>query len=280
MSFREIDRIFRGEDKKEGAGVKVKRIFDRKVTEEMDPFLMMDFFDSNNPDDYKGGFPWHPHRGIETITYMISGEVYHEDTLKNKGSIKDGECQWMVSGNGIMHQELLVESEKMLGVQIWLNIAREDKMKNPSYRDLRLSDIKLVEDGRVRIISGEYKGECGPVVRDDKIKPTILDVKLDKAEEFIFETDKENTLFLFILSGEGIFDGEVLDKGNGVLYKRGDRDKTKIKSNSDDFRFLLLSGRPLKEPIAWEGPISMNTKEELDIAFDELNKHEFIKFRG
>lgn len=281
MSYRQIESIFRGEDKKEGAGVKIKRIFDRSNTLELDPFLMMDFFDSKNPDDYKGGFPWHPHRGIETITYMVKGEVYHEDTLKNKGSIGNGECQWMVSANGIMHQEMMVESEELLGVQIWLNMKKKDKMENPSYRDILVDDIPIVDDnGIIRVLSGSYKDVDGPVVRDDDINPTIVDVTIEKNCEFIYESNRENTLLLFIIDGQGLFDGELLSKGTGVLYERGKSDRINIISSDNGLRCLLLSGKPIEESIAWEGPIAMNTMEELDLAFDELNKHEFIKYRG
>lgn len=279
MEFRKIEKVFMGEDKKEGAGVKIKRIFDRKNTKELDPFLMMDFFDTREADDYKGGFPWHPHRGIETITYLIRGEVYHEDTLGHKGSIGDGECQWMVSGNGIMHQELMIESEELLGVQIWLNMAKDEKMKNPSYRDIR--NISSIEDGGdVRVLSGKYKDEEGDILRNDRINPTIIDVSLEENSEFIYDCNRDYTLFLFILDGGASLDGEVLSKGQGILYEKGKEDKIKIKSREKGLRCLILSGRPLNEPIAWEGPIAMNTKEELDLAFDELNKQEFIKFRG
>lgn len=279
---KEISIILRGEKKKEGAGVKISRIFDRKIMEEMDPFLMMDFFNLDDYKDYKGGFPWHPHRGIETITYLLKGEVYHEDTLKNSGSITDGECQWMISGNGIIHQELMQESPYILGIQLWLNMAKKDKMNNPEYRDLRVDDIKyIVEDGfEVRIIAGEYKGEKGPVVKNDNINPTIIDFNIEGNKEINYEVEEGLTTFIFVIDGEGIFDNEVLNRGNGVLYERDKGNTIELKSGENGLRAILLTGNPLKEPIAWEGPIVMNTKEELDQTFDEINRQEFIRYRG
>lgn len=281
MNIRKVEKIYKGEDKKEGAGVKIKRIFDRRSMKDTDPFLMMDFFNSKNYDDYKGGFPWHPHRGIETITYLLKGEVYHEDTLKNKGSIFDGECQWMVAGNGIMHQELMRKSPFIYGVQIWLNIFSGDKMKNPSYMDLSCEDIPVYssEDEEVKVLAGDYKGVVSKVNREDKVRPRILDINLRGRKYFNLLEKTGRTLFLFVLDGEGELEKNILKPGEGVLYKR-EGEGIVVRPKTDNFRFLILSGYPLEEEIFWEGPIAMNTMEELDLAFDELNKQEFIKFRG
>lgn len=282
MTYKNIDKILRGERKREGAGVWISRMFDRKITEDMDPFLMLDFFNTDNYDEYKGGFPWHPHRGIETITYLLKGEIYHEDTLKNKGSIKDGESQWMVSGNGIIHQELMIESPYILGIQIWLNMYSKNKMNNPEYMDIRIEDIKYIkEEGfEVRLVGGKYKDIKGPIYRNDNINPGLVDINIEPNKEIIYNVEEGYTSFVFVIDGEGSFDGENLGRGNGILYEREKGNKIKLNSTEKGLRVIILTGKPLREPIAWDGPIAMNTKEELDLAFDQLNKQEFITYRG
>lgn len=281
MTYKKIKKVFTGQRKREGAGVWIYRIFDRTTIEELDPFLLLDFFNTGNYEEYKGGFPWHPHRGIETITYLLEGEVYHEDTLKNKGSIKNGEAQWMVSGNGIIHQELMIESPYFLGIQIWLNMSREDKMKNPKYRDLTIEDITLIkEEGfEVRILAGNYKGNFGPV-RKDKIKPSILDFKIEANKSLEYKVEENYTIFVFIIDGEGIFNNKRYSIGNGILYEREKGNKIKLEASEEGLRAIVLTGKPLKEPVAWEGPIVMNSKDELDLAFEQLEKQEFITYRG
>jgi len=243
--LRTVRKIVTGKDAVDGAGVKLVRVIGYRDTAEFDPFLMLDAFDSTNPDDYTKGFPWHPHRGIETITYLISGDIEHGDSLGNSGSILDGDCQWMTAGSGIIHQEMPKASERLFGVQLWLNLPARDKMVDPQYGDIKSEDITVVdEDGR----------------------------------DWSFESQRDSTLFIYILQGEGLFDPtgmESITSKRAVLFDEGDG--FWVKAGDEGIRFLLLSGKPLKEPIAWGGPIVMNTRQELDQAFRELNENTFIK---
>ena len=268
--LRTVRKIVTGKDAVDGAGVKLVRVIGYRDTAEFDPFLMLDAFDSTNPDDYTKGFPWHPHRGIETITYLISGDIEHGDSLGNSGSILDGDCQWMTAGSGIIHQEMPKASERLFGVQLWLNLPARDKMVDPQYGDIKSEDITVVdEDGsRVRIIAFEGR----------YVKATYLDVEVAAGRDWSFESQRDSTLFIYILQGEGLFDPtgmESITSKRAVLFDEGDR--FWVKAGDEGIRFLLLSGKPLKEPIAWGGPIVMNTRQELDQAFRELNENTFIK---
>lgn len=276
---RKIKRYIQGMKTADGAGVSLRRIFGKVEAEELDPFLMMDFFDSTNPDDYIKGFPWHPHRGIETVTYLISGEIEHGDSIGNEGVINDGDCQWMTAGSGILHQEMPKPSKRMLGTQIWLNLPKKDKMTEPKYRDIRKDTIPVYEEKgkKTHIIAGRYKGEKGPleVIETD---PTFLDIELEENNEFILETQREYKVFAFLVEGEADFNvekEEMISAPMGVLYEEGE--KIKINTGEKKARIFLLMGKPLNEPIAWGGPIVMNTKEELDLAFRELKEDRFIK---
>ncbi len=240
---------------------------------------MLDAFDSVNPEDYIKGFPWHPHRGIETVTYLIRGKVEHGDSLGNRGIIKDGDCQWMTAGSGIIHQEMPKDTDRMLGVQLWVNLPSKDKMTKPKYKDI-VSEIipNIKEDnGVVKIISGAYKGIQGAIVAD-YVKPLFLDVEVEGGAKWQIKTQKKETLFIYIVQGEGYFgyddDIKVIEK-NAILFEEGDL--FAIKAGEKGVRFLLLLGQPLNEPIAWGGPIVMNTKEELKLAFEELDAGTFIK---
>lgn len=277
--IRKIKKITKGEPGVDGAGVKLVRVIGYHDTKDYDPFLMMDAFDSHNPEDYVKGFPWHPHRGIETITYLIEGEIEHQDSLGNIGSIKNGDCQWMTAGSGIIHQEMPKPSNRMLGAQIWLNLPAKYKMVPPKYGDIKHEDIPLVKEGNstVRIIAGDYKITSG-AFKAEYVKATYLDVEVEANSEWHYETEVDATLYLYILKGEGSFEpgsNEIITEKQAVLFGSGN--KIVVQSKEKGIRFLLLSAMPLDEPIAWGGPIVMNTKDELNRAFQELDENTFIK---
>ncbi len=275
---RTIKKIFPGEKVVEGAGVNLRRIFGYHDVPELDPFLLLDFFNSKDPEDYIKGFPWHPHRGIETVTYLIKGEIEHGDSLGNEGVIYGGDCQWMTAGNGIIHQEMPKESPYILGVQLWINLSEDNKMVEPRYEDITSKDIPEIEedDGIVRVIAGKYKDIEGPG-RGTSLEPVFIDVNVEKNKSFIYETDPDATVFALVVQGEGNFNKEIEETysiGTGILYNSGE--KIQVKASEEGVRFLLLSGKPIKEPVAWGGPIVMNTKEELRTAFKQLDEGTFI----
>jgi redox-sensitive bicupin YhaK (pirin superfamily) len=277
--LRTIKKIVTGKNAVDGAGVKLVRVIGYYDTKEFDPFLMMDAFDSTNPNDYIKGFPWHPHRGIETVTYLIKGDIEHGDSLGNKGSILDGQCQWMTAGSGIIHQEMPQPCDRMLGVQLWLNLPAKDKMVTPKYRGILESDIPVVDEieKKIHIIAGCYRGTKG-AIEGDYVKALYLDVELNPGSEWQLDTESEDTLFIYIIEGAASFvsDGnQRIPEKHAVLFNAGS--KFVIHAGDEGVRFLLMSGKPLNEPIAWGGPIVMNTKEELNLAFKELDDNTFIK---
>jgi len=279
QEIRTIRKIVTGRNAIDGAGVNLVRVFGYNDTKDFDPFLMLDAFDSVNPADYIKGFPWHPHRGIETITYLITGDIEHGDSLGNKGSILNGDCQWMTAGSGIIHQEMPKPCERMLGAQIWLNLPAKYKMVPPKYGDIKSENIPVVveENSKVRVIAGSYKGKEGGF-EGDYIKPLYYDVEVAPEAEWTLNTKKDNTLFIYIVQGEGNFDPKdeaSVSEKHAVIFNRGD--KFYVKASDKGIRFLLLSAKPLDEPIAWGGPIVMNTQKELDKAFKELDENKFIK---
>ena len=279
-NFRKVQKIVNGKTAIDGAGVKLVRLFGNKETEDFDPFLLMDGFDSTNPDDYIKGFPWHPHRGIETVTYLISGEIDHGDSLGNQGKIFDGDCQWMTAGSGIIHQEMPQESELIRGVQLWINLPSKYKMVEPKYRDIRNSIIPVVneENSKVKMISGQYKEREG-AIKGDYVDVTYLDVELKANSQWTMETDPQLNLFIYVLSGtcntKSTEENISIDSKNVILFTK--EKKFWIEGLENGVRFLLVAGKPLKESIAWGGPIVMNTKIELKQAFKELEEGIFIK---
>jgi quercetin 2,3-dioxygenase len=278
-TMRRINKVITGQRATDGAGVRLVRVIGHNDVKEFDPFLMLDAFDSTNPEDYTKGFPWHPHRGIETVTYLIQGDIEHGDSLGNKGSILSGDCQWMTAGSGIIHQEMPKASNRMLGVQLWLNLPAKDKMTKPQYRDILSSKIPVIEENghKVHIISGSYKGKAG-ALQGDYVKPLFMDIELKEGNAWSLEVEKDATLFVYIVSGEGCFEQnakEYISEKHAVLFNEGDT--FYAKAYGKGMRFLLLSAKPLKEPIAWGGPIVMNTKEELNQAFKEIEDGTFIK---
>lgn len=279
VHLRTIKKIITGKNAIDGAGVKLVRVFGHSDTTELDPFLMLDAFDSVDPQDYVKGFPWHPHRGIETITYLIKGDIEHGDSLGNKGSILDGECQWMTAGSGIIHQEMPKSSKRMLGVQLWLNLPAKDKMVAPNYTGIVMKDIPVVDEGaqKIHIIAGTYQGKSGAVT-GNYVKPLYLDVEMNPRSEWTVNMDEDTTLFVYILQGGGFFgpaSDELVTEKHGIVFNEGNQ--LLVKAMDTGIRFLLIAGKPLKEPIAWGGPIVMNTREELELAFKELDENTFIK---
>jgi len=276
MKYREIVKTVRGQRAVDGAGVSLVRVLGNRDVYDFDPFLMLDSFDSTDPADYTAGFPWHPHRGIETITYLINGKIEHMDSLGNKGTIESGESQWMTAGSGILHQEMPMAAERMLGFQLWLNLPKTDKMAEPAYLGITQDSIPVVEVDRakVRVLSGGYGGVSG--VQPRHIQAGILDISLPKGERLTLPTKPEETVFAFLILGDAVIDAQLISEKTAVLFGAGD--SVSVEATPDrDLRLILFSGKALHEPVAWGGPIVMNTREELDLAFEELRNGSFIK---
>jgi redox-sensitive bicupin YhaK (pirin superfamily) len=300
MSIRPVKRIAQSQPTIEGAGVKLRRAFGFGDPSEFDPFLMMDDFRGDNPSDYLAGFPWHPHRGIETITYVLAGAVEHGDSLGNRGQLGAGDVQWMTAGSGILHQEMPKGDAKgrMHGFQLWANLPSSLKMTSPRYQDIpALAIPEIVDDDGtiVRVICGDFWGKKGPV---DGIaaEPRYLDVWVPPGKRKTLPVETYRQAFAYIFEGSGVFadasqpfgvlhekqvDGEeilIREKiGNRSLVVFGGGDEVTVQAGEEGIRFLLVSGRPIKEPVAWYGPIVMNTQAELRQAVAELNNGTFIK---
>ena len=276
--IRKIRRVVAGSNQVDGAGVKLVRVIGRADVEEFDPFLMLDAFDSRNPADYIKGFPWHPHRGIETVTYLLAGDIEHGDSLGNKGHILNGGCQWMTAGSGIIHQEMPQPAERMLGLQLWLNLPRKNKWTQPHYRDITADRIPKVqeESGTVGVISGAY-GNVQGVTQGDYVQALMLDVALNPGSGWRLPVDGASTLFIYIVEGGGFFDtlATQVESHRAVLF--GEGDEFVVQAGPKGIRFILFAGRPLREPIAWGGPIVMNTREELEQAFTDMDNGTFIR---
>ena len=284
----------------EGAGVKLHRAFGFQDPTELDPFLLFDDFRGDRPSDYSAGFPWHPHRGIETITYVLNGTVDHADSLGNKGTLGAGTVQWMTAGSGILHQEMPKGNiaGQMHGFQLWANLPGSLKMTPPRYQDIAAADIPVVTDDdgtAVRVITGDFWGKRGPV---DGIAadPQYLDITVPAGRRKTFKVDTYRRAFAYVFQGAGAFSdaaapqGVRLEKelmgrevnirdmsGNRTLVRFGTGDEVTVQAGPEDIRFLLISGAPLEEPVAWHGPIVMNTRDELRTAMRELNNGTFIK---
>ena len=262
----------------EGAGVRVIRMLNNQDVYNFDPFLMLDAFDSENPSEYIKGFPWHPHRGIETVTYLLEGEIEHGDSLGNKGTIYNGDCQWMTAGSGIIHQEMPQPTERIRGLQLWLNLPAKDKMTHPQYRDITANHIHIVhkEGYQVRVIAGEYDTVKG-AMQADYVPARFLDITIEENQKIHIPTPTHHTVFVYCVEGAIAFDdSDTYYKDRHVmLFTEGD--VLTINTQSKGARIILFEAPPLNEPIAWGGPIVMNTREELHHAFDELDKGTFIK---
>jgi len=246
-----------------------------KTVEEYDPILMLDSFDSTNPDDYTAGFPMHPHRGIETISYVYRGSMTHKDSLGNEDTICDGEVQWMTAGSGIMHEEKLPAAERLLGVQLWLNLPAKDKFAPPAYHSIKSSDIEEIyfEWGMLRLLAGEFEGKKGYM---SKYLPLdYYDIHLNPKESVIMNTENERSVMVFTLLGDAYIGGEPVKEKTAVKLSFGDR--VEIKATDEKAQVLFISSKRLDEPVVWGGPIVMNTKEELNNAFDDLKKGTFLR---
>jgi hypothetical protein len=300
MSVRPIKQVLRTKATVEGAGVRLQRAFGFGNTSEFDPFLLLDDFRNDNPDDYLAGFPWHPHRGIETITYVLAGSVEHGDSLGNRGSLGAGDVQWMTAGRGIMHQEMPKgdAAGHMHGFQLWANLPSSLKMTAPRYQDVAASDIPEVvdDDGtRVRVVVGDFRGKKGPV-EGVAADPRYLDVSVPPGRRTRIAVDRTNHAFAYVFAGSGTFRDAsapqrvLTEQTNGattkslppesenrslVLFDRGD--EVMVQADDEGIRFLLVSGRPIEEPVAWYGPIVMNTQQELQQAFNDLRNGTFIR---
>jgi redox-sensitive bicupin YhaK (pirin superfamily) len=300
MSIRPVKRVSQSQPTLEGAGVHLRRAFGFGRTNEFDPFLLFDDFRNDNPSDYLAGFPWHPHRGIETITYVLSGQVDHGDSLGNRGTLGSGDVQWMTAGSGILHQEMPRGDERgrMHGFQLWANLPSSLKMTSPRYQDVSGRDIpEAVEDDgtRVRVVCGEFWGKKGPV-EGVAADPRYLDVWVPPGRRRTLPVETTRHAFAYVFEGTGTFrdasdpqpvktestaDGSTrYEIGNRslVLFDRGD--EVVVQAGEQGIRFLLVSGEPLQEPVAWHGPIVMNTQQELRLAMAELSNGTFIKEGG
>jgi len=299
VSIRSIKRVVESQPTLEGAGVKLRRAFGFGNTTELDPFLLLDDFRNENPDDYLAGFPWHPHRGIETITYVLAGTVEHGDSLGNRGQMGPGDLQWMTAGRGILHQEMPRGDEhgRMHGFQLWANLPSSLKMTEPRYQDIAAQDIPDVTDDdgtRVRVICGHFWGKRGPV-QGVAADPRYLDISVPPGRRKRLRVDRAHHAFAYVFAGAGTFrdasaplgvpneltgavdEANANETGNRSLVVFDQGDEVTVQAGEEGIRFLLVSGKPIEEPVAWYGPIVMNTREELARAAEELRNGTFIK---
>jgi len=298
---RQIRKVWKSKPTIEGAGVHLKRVFGFSQVPMFDPFLLLDDFRSDNPEHYIKGFPWHPHRGIETITYVLRGDVEHGDSMGNKGVISSGDVQWMTAGSGVIHQEMPQGDPEglMFGFQLWANLPKSRKMMEPRYRDVKreqIPEVRLENGTTIKIICGRIGDHQGPV-RDIVIDPEYLDVTVPAQSEFMHPTKLGHTVFAYVIDGRGYFCQEKnpfsyeiegvnyfdINRepfiGNETIVLFEDGDQVMVSTEGEAVRFLLVSGRPIGEPVAWYGPIVMNSEEELRIAFEEYRNGTFIKHK-
>ncbi len=272
---RKVKQQVTGYRTKDGAGVSLVRVLGNGTIQDYDPILMLDSFDSTNPDDYTAGFPMHPHRGIETISYLYRGFMTHKDSLGNEDTIGNGEVQWMTAGSGILHEEKIPAAERMLGVQLWLNLPQKDKMVPPAYHSIKngeIEEIKL-ENGKLRLLAGEYEGRKGYT---SKYLPLdYYDVHLDANASIVLNTENERSVMAFTLLGDAYIAGELVKEKTAVKLTAGDH--VQIKATDKNAQVLFMSSTTLNEPVVWGGPIVMNTREELNKAFDDLKRGTFLQ---
>lgn len=277
---RRVENIIEPQPVVEGAGVRLKRSIGTHTLDYLDPFLLLDHFASKNPDDYQAGFPLHPHRGIETVTYVLSGVVAHRDTLGNSGSIGAGDVQWMTAGGGIMHEEMpQVRAEGIDGFQLWVNLPAKLKMARPRYQEIRSADIPEVKvDGgaKVRVVTGTIDGAKGPVA-GIAADPTYLDISIPAQTSFTHQITRGHTAFAYIFEGEAMFGDDHQEIRDTRLVVWGDGDYVRVATGESSARFLLVSGKPLNEPIARYGPFVMNTREEIEQALADLRHGTFVQ---
>ena len=275
MTSRKVKSKLTGFRTKDGAGVSLVRVLGNQTVDEFDPILMLDSFDSTNPDDYTAGFPLHPHRGIETISYLARGKMVHKDTLGNEDTITNGEVQWMNAGSGILHEEQIPASERFLGVQLWLNLPKADKFSKPYYHAIRKNDIQEIEFdcGKIRLLAGSYKNYQG--FKGEYLPLDYYDIHLERNGEITIETEENSAIMVFTLLGQISIEGEEIKEKTAAKLTNGT--EVTIKNTSDFAQVLFISTKALNEPIAWAGPIVMNSQDELEEAFLDLRNGNFIK---
>lgn len=274
MGRKVIEQV-QGYRTQDGAGVSLVRVLGLRTVKEYDPILMLDSFDSENPSDYTAGFPLHPHRGIETISYVYKGKMTHKDSLGNEDTIGDGEVQWMTAGSGILHEEKLPAADRLLGVQLWLNLPASQKMVSPGYRSIKNSEIKEIplEQGKLRLLAGRYREEEGYL---SKYLPLdYYDIHLDAGASVTVETDIERSVMVFTLVKDVYVGGELVKEKTAAKLSPGNQ--VIIRAADEDAQVLFISSTKLEEPVSWGGPIVMNTKEELAKAYEDLDKGTFLK---
>lgn len=272
---RKIEKKVTGFQTRDGVGVKLVRVLGHDTTEEFDPILMLDSFDSTNPEDYIAGFPMHPHRGIETVSYVYKGKMQHKDSLGFEDTVVDGEVQWMTAGSGILHEERLPASERLLGVQLWLNLPADKKMVDPEYHSIKNNQIQEIpfEGGNLRLLAGKYKDAEG---FQGKYCPlNYYDIELNENSEITIDTDFDDSVMLFTLLSDISVEGEEVAEKTAAKLGKGD--SLTIKSGNKKAKVLFIASKTLNESIAWGGPIVMNTQTELRNAFAELKNGTFIK---
>lgn len=272
---RKISQQVRGYRTKDGAGVSLVRVLGNQTVQEYDPVLMLDSFDSTNPEEYTAGFPMHPHRGIETISYVYRGFMTHKDSLGNEDTIGDGEVQWMTAGSGIMHEEKLPAAERLLGVQLWLNLPAKDKMAPPAYHSIKNSAIEEIEFdwGKLRLLAGEFEEKKGYM--SEYLPLDYYDLQINPNEAVIMNTERERSVMVFTLLEDAYIGGELVNEKTAVKLTSGDQ--LEVRATDEKAQVLFISSKRLDEPVAWGGPIVMNTKKELNKAFDDLRKGTFIQ---
>ncbi|HQO23940.1 MAG TPA: pirin family protein [Spirochaetota bacterium] len=272
---RKISHTITGFRTVDGAGVNLVRVLGNRTVDEYDPILLLDSFDSINPNDYIAGFPLHPHRGIETISYVYKGKMSHKDSLGNEDTIGDGEVQWMTAGSGILHEENLPASERLLGVQLWLNMPARDKMSPPAYHRIKNSDIQEIPfpNGMLRLLAGSYNEHKGFM---SKYLPLdYYDIHLEAEGSISINTEAEMSVTVFTLTGDAVVGKDYISEKTAVKLSEGDN--VIIKSAGSPCQILWISSKRLNEPVAWGGPIVMNTREELAKAFEDLDNGTFLK---
>lgn len=273
---RKVKQQIQGFLTQDGAGVSLVRVLGHQTTEEYDPILMLDSFDSQNPADYTAGFPMHPHRGIETISYVAQGKMQHRDSIGHSDTISDGEVQWMTAGSGILHEEMIPEAHRLLGVQLWLNLPQKDKMTPPAYHSVKKEDIPEItfEGGKLRLLAGNYQGHSG--YQGKYLPLDYYDIQIEPGAELVIETETDRSVMVFTLSGKAEVGGIPVPEKTAAKLTAGQRVQLR-NPGTERIQVLFISSMALREPIAWGGPIVMNTREELEETFDELRKGTFLK---
>lgn len=280
---RKVRKIFKSQPTIEGAGVHLNRVFGFREVPQFDPFLLLDDFHSDNPAHYRNGFPSHPHRGIETITYVLSGSVEHGDSMGNHGKIEPGDVQWMTAGSGIIHHEMPKGDSRgsLWGLQLWANLPRSQKMMDPRYQEVKsgeIPEVALPGGAKAKVLSGEVNGVRGPV-RDIVIEPEYLDITMPPAMRLTLPVKAGHTVFAYVLEGRAFFEeDQPVESGSAVLFGNGD--EVAVSTDQQQARFLLVSGKPLDEPVAWAGPVVMNSREEVQKALEEYESGTFIKHKA